>query len=104
MVKYLCDKAYIRMTTAEEDVYKWEEYLRKWNTTKNIITYFEELKDFHDKLKVYGIVTSNGGKIIARVVRMFKSGYFMEDKLIKSEEKVEVDKTWDNVKAFFTKI
>ena len=51
--------------------------------SKNIITYFKELKNFKKKLDSRGIGTSTGEMVMAVVRKMYDSHYFLEEKMIR---------------------
>jgi hypothetical protein len=102
MITHIRKNVCLKMTTAEKEVYKREGYAQPWDTTKNVTVYFKYVEDFRERLNTRGIVTSDGEQIMAGVARMFESEYFTEEKMIDWESKDDAEKTWNNVKIYFT--
>ena len=104
IIKFLRTKVCLKMTTAEKDAYKREGLAEAWDVTKNISGYFKHLEDLKDRMTTRDIQVSDDDIVMAAVARMFESGYFTEEKMIEWESKPNADKTWANVKIFFTKL
>ena len=101
MIKHLRDKTCVKMTTLEKDRFKRQGYEAEWDTTKNIALYWKALDNHTIRLKSQSIATSNSEKVTAAVARMWESGFFTEEALIKWEKKTEAEQTWDEVQTYF---
>ena len=77
MISHLCTNVCITMNTKEKDTFKTSDYARQWDTTRNIITFFKEIKNFKEKLESIGIATSTAEMATAAVPRMCDSNYFV---------------------------
>lgn len=63
MIKHLRDNVCIKMTTVEKErtfASTQDTYIKPWDTTQNIITYFKYLEDFQLSLEKHGISTCDG--------------------------------------------
>ena len=59
--------------------------------SKNISTYFKDIKNFKKKLDSRGIVTSTAKMATTAVARVNDSNYFTEEKMIDWEIKSDAD-------------
>ena len=46
MILHLRTNVWIKMNTKEKDAFKTQGYACEWDMTKNIITYFKEIRNF----------------------------------------------------------
>ena len=101
MIKHLRDKTCVKMTTLEKDRFKRQGYEAEWDVTKNIAVYWKLLDDHTIHLKNRKIKTSDEEKVTAAVARMWESGFFTEEALIKWEKRDSDDQEWDDVQEYF---
>ena len=105
MINNLCSNVCIKMNMQEKEVFKTQGYVRKWGTSKNIITYFKEIESFKEKLDSRGITTSTAEMATSAVARIYDSHYFSEEKMIRWERQPEADQAnMSLVKRYFTKL
>ncbi len=76
MIKHLCNKTAIKMTTSQKYDYKTEGYCKPWDPTMSITAYFNGLDRFMISLKYRGILTSVEEKTMAAGARMWDSEMF----------------------------
>jgi hypothetical protein len=102
MIKHLCEKTAIKMTTLQKYNYKTEGYKKPWDPTMSITAYFTGLNKFQISLADRGISTSVEEKAMAAGARMWESEMFMEDQMVAWENKPAVDQTRENLQTYFT--
>ena len=79
--------------------------MREWDTSKNIITHCKDVRNFKKKLDLRGIAISAVEMATAAVARMYDSSYFIEEKMIHWENKLDADQaTMAIVKTYFTQL
>ena len=105
MIAYLCTNVCIKMNIKEKDAFKTSGYACQWDTTKNIITSFKEIKSLKEKMDPRGIATSTAEIATTSVAIMYDNNYFVEDKMIDRENKTPADQVDMKIlKAYFTKL
>ena len=93
------------MNTKEKEAFKSQGYAWEWDTSKNIITYVKEIKNFREKLDSRGIVASTAEMATAAVARIYDNYYFSEEKMTRSDRQSEADQANTSlVKRYFTKL
>jgi hypothetical protein len=102
MIKHLCKKTAIKMTTSQKYDYKTEGYKKPWDPTMSITAYFTGLDKFQISLADRGILTSVEEKAMATGARMWESEMFTEDQMVAWENRPAADQTWANLQAYFT--
>jgi hypothetical protein len=70
MIKHLCEKTAIKMTTSQKYDYKTEGYKKPWDLTMSITAYFTGRGKFQISLADRGILTSVKEKAMAAGARM----------------------------------
>ena len=103
MIAHLRTNVYVKMK--KKDAFKTQRYAWKWDTSKNIITYFKDVKNFKETLESRCISTSTAEMATSAVARIYNSSYFIEEKMIEWENKSDADQAdMDIVKTYFTKL
>ena len=102
MMEHLRKKTCIKMTTLEKDRYKTSGYSAQWDTTRNIALYWKSLDEHTVRLKARNIATSEAEKVTAAVARMWESGFFTEEALIKWEKMESDAQTWEAAQKYFS--
>jgi len=101
MIKFLHDTAAVQMTALDKDNFKRQGFSKKWDTTKHLSYYIKYISDFVEKLETRDINTSNEGKLVVAVARMYESEYFSKKDLMDWEEKPVSDQDWTQFKMYF---
>ena len=83
MLHHLRTNMCIKVNIKEKEAFKTQGYTWEWDTSKNIITYFKEIKNFKEKLDSRGITACTAETATAAVTRMYDSSYFSEEKMIR---------------------
>jgi hypothetical protein len=102
MIKHLCKKTSIKMTTSQKYNYKTEGYKKPWDPTMSITAYFTGLDKFQISLPDRSISTSIEEKSMAAGARMWESEMFMEDQMVAWENRPTADQTRTNLRTYFT--
>jgi hypothetical protein len=102
MIKHLCEKTVIKMTTSHKYYYKTEGYKKPWDPTMSITAYFTGLDRFQISLTDRGISTSIKEKTMAAGARMWESMMFTEDQMVAWKNRPAVDQMWTNLQTYFT--
>jgi hypothetical protein len=101
MIKHLCKKTAIKMTTSQKYNYKTEGYRKAWFPTMSITAYFTGLDKFQISLTDRSISTSVKEKAMAVGARMWESKMFNEDQMVAWENRPAVDQMWTNLQTYF---
>jgi hypothetical protein len=103
MIKHLRVEMAVKMTTLDKTTYENEGYVRPWDPTTNISTYFKHINNFAHLLKEHKIDGHNDTKKMhVAMLMMWSIGVFTEDQMVNWEDKAEGDKTWATAQAYFT--
>jgi hypothetical protein len=102
MIKHLCKKMEIKMTTSQKYNYKIEGYRKAWDPTVSITAYFTGLDKSQISLADRSISTSIKEKAMVAGARMWESKMFTENQMVAWENRPTVDQTWTNLQTYFT--
>jgi hypothetical protein len=75
-----------------------------WDQTENLLSYFKKLDLAQDAMKKAHVPCTDVAKAIQAGSQMAASGLFSELQIIDWEENSHMDKTWGNLKRYFTKL
>ena len=83
MIKHICNKMCIKMTTLDKTYFNIYGYNTLWDTTRDIKIYWKYLDDLTKKLDIRDITTIDCGKVSVSFAQMWQYEYFTEESLIK---------------------
>jgi hypothetical protein len=90
--------------TTDDQLLLQAKLFEPWDQTENILSYFKKL-DLAQKAMVKAHVPcEDAAKAIQASAQMTASGIFSERQITEWEEKIHTDKTWGNLKTYYTKL
>ena len=102
MFEHLYNKTAVKMTEKDKQDYLNEGYATNWDGSGDLQAYFAEIDRFELTLPDRGLDVPTGRKVLAVGAMMWDSGQFTSKQMHTWENKPPVDKTWDNIKDYFT--
>jgi hypothetical protein len=99
---HLYDKTAEMMTMKDKQDYLNEGYAVVWDGSGDMQAYFANIQRFELTLPDRGLDVPTGRNVLAVSAMMWDSGQFTSKQMHKWENKAAADKTWDNIKAYFT--
>ena len=99
---HLYDKTAEKMTEKDKQEYLNEGYATKWDGSNDLQAYFAILDRFELTLPDRGLDVPTGRKVLAVGAMMWDSGQFTSKQMSTWENKAAADKTWPNIKDYFT--
>ena len=101
---HLYDKTAEKMTEKDKQEYLNQGYATIWDGSSDLQAYFAIIQRFELTLPDRGLDVPTGRNVLAvgAMMMMWDSGQFTSKQMHKWENKVATDKTWDNIKAYFT--
>jgi len=99
---HLYDKTAEKMTEKDKQEYLNAGYATNWDGSGDLQAYFAEIDRFKLILPDRGLDVPTGRKVLAVGAMMWDSGQFTSKQMHTWENKPPVDKTWDNIKDYFT--
>jgi hypothetical protein len=78
--------------------------LEPWDQTTNILSYFTKLDKAQVAMVKAHVPCEDASKAIQAAAQMDASNLFSEEQITGWEEKTHTDKTWTNLKTYYTAI
>jgi hypothetical protein len=102
MFEHLYDKTAVKMTEKDKQDYLNEGYATHWDGSTDLQAYYQSLDRHELTLPDQGMSVPAGRKVMAVGAMMWESGQFTSAQMNKWEKKPAADKTWANIKTYFT--
>ena len=91
-----------KMTEKDKQEYLNEGYATEWDRSTDLQAYFAIIDRFELTLPDHGLDVPTGRKVLAVGAMMWDSGQITSKQMSTWENKVAADKTWTNIKDYFT--
>ena len=99
---HLYNKTAEMMTVKDKQDYLNAGYATIWDGSTEMQTYFATIERHELSLPDRGLDVPTGRKVLAVGAMMWESGQFTSKQMHTWEKKPPADKTWDNIKDYFT--
>jgi hypothetical protein len=103
LLEFLRDSVCLAATTTDQTSLQ-AKLLEPWDQTTNILSYFTKLDKAQVAMVKAHVPCEDAAKAIQAAAQMDASNLFSEEQITAWEEKVHTDKTWTNLKIYFTAI
>jgi hypothetical protein len=103
IIQFLRDHVCLPATT-EDQLALQAKLIEPWDQTENLLSYFKKLDLAQDAMKKAHVPCEDTAKAIQAGAQMAASGMFNELQIIEWEEKSHTDKTWANLKTYYSKL
>ena len=90
--------------TTDDQLALQAKLLDPWDTTENLLSSFKKLDLAQEAMVKAHVPCEDATKAIQAGAQMAASGLFSELQIIEWEEKSHLDKTWLNLKTYYTKL
>jgi hypothetical protein len=104
LFNHLYNKTAEKMTEKNKQEYLNEGYATKWDGSDDLQAYFASLDRHELTLPDRGLIVPTGRKVLAVGAMMWDSGQFTSRQMSTWENRAAVDKTWTNIKDYFTQM
>jgi hypothetical protein len=103
LLQFLRDSVCLASTTTDQTTLQ-AKLLEPWDQTTNILSYFTKLDKAQVAMVKAHVPCADATKAIQAAAQMDASNLFSEEQITAWEEKPHTDKTWTNLKTYFTTI
>jgi hypothetical protein len=103
IITFLRDNVCLPATT-DDQLALQAKLLEPWDQTENLLSYFKKLDLAQEAMTKAHVPCEDIAKAIQAGSQMAASGLYSELQIIEWEEKSHTDKTWANLKTYFTKL
>jgi hypothetical protein len=103
LIEFLRDNVCLASTTADQTSLQ-AKLMEPWDQTTNILSYFTKLDKAQVAMVKAHVPCADAAKAIQAAAQMDASNIFSEEQIIGWEEKAHTDKTWADLKTYFTAI
>ena len=103
IITFLRDHVCLPATT-EDQLALQAKLVEPWDPTENLLSYFKKLDLSQEAVVKAHEPCEDAAKAIQAGAQMAASGLYRELQIIEWEEKSHTDKTWDNLKKYFSKL
>jgi hypothetical protein len=103
IITFLRDHVCLPATT-DDQLALQAKLVEPWDQTENLLSYFKKLDLAQEAMVKAHVPCEDAAKAIQAGAQMAASGLFSEIQVIEWEEKVYTDKTWTNLKTYYTKL
>lgn len=103
LLDFIRNSVCLASTTTDQTTLQ-AKLLEPWDQTTNILSYFTKLDKAQVAMVKAHVPCADGTKAIQAAAQMDASNLFSEEQITGWEEKAQADKTWTNLKTYFTAI
>jgi hypothetical protein len=103
IITFLRDHVCLPATT-DDQLTLQAKLIEPWDQTENLLSYFKKLDLAQEAMVKAHVPCDDVNKAIQAGAQMAASGLFSELQIIEWEEKIHTDKTWANLKTYYTKL
>jgi hypothetical protein len=103
IITFLRDSVSLAATT-DDQLLLQAKLAEPWDQTENILSYFKKLDRAQTAMIKAHVPCEDATKVIQAAAQMTASGLFSERQITEWEEKSYHDKTWGNLKTYYSKL